>query len=335
MSGFRRPPSGTRRPPGNGHRPFSHCPASSSRHPASGHPILFAAVLWAAALLAIAARPVTAAAAAAAAPTTAAATTTAAAATPAATAAGSAKADADQPQVFSVTLVPNPPSQSGQTSPPATAPTTGAPAGTTPSPTAATATPASPSAATVPMAPMAPTTPGRAAAAGLPRPTFPAARANRAANGGVSSYLWLLPAVLAAALLVGRLLWRRRPRRCPDCGATLLRLDREAAFAELDMAERTEQLVGDVRYEVFRCPACARIDKRGTARDLSAQARGAGTPPVGSAAFLRRRAQAGLSIWSPPAGKPGVRTGGGATGGGTLPGDATGDGISGGLLPPQ
>jgi hypothetical protein len=246
-----------------------------------------AAVLGAAALLAIAARPVTAAAAAAAAPTPAAATTAAASA-PAAPAGGGAKADADQPQVFSVTLVPTPPSQSGQTSPPATAPAGG-----------------------------------------------PAPRAARAADGGVSSYLWLLPAVLAAALLVGRLLWRRRPRRCPDCGATLLRLDREAAFAELDMAERTEQLVGDVRYEVFRCPACARIDKRGNARDLSALARGAGTPPVGSAAFLRRRAQAGLSIWSPPAGKTGVPTGAGATGGGTLPGDATGNGISGGLLPPR
>ena len=79
------------------------------------------------------------------------------------------------------------------------------------------------------------------------------------------------------------------------------RLGSEAAFAALDMAERTEQLVGDVRYEVWSCAACGATDKRGKARDLSGAAALAAAAPVGSAAFLRRRAQAGLSIWSPPA----------------------------------
>lgn len=77
------------------------------------------------------------------------------------------------------------------------------------------------------------------------------------------------------------------------------RLGREDAFAELDMAERTELLVGDVRYEVWRCQACGAIEKRGTARDVQGLAAAAVAPPVGSAAFLRRRAQSGLSIWTP------------------------------------
>lgn len=81
----------------------------------------------------------------------------------------------------------------------------------------------------------------------------------------------------------------------------MVRLDREAAFAELDMAERTEHLVGEIRYEVWRCPACGALDKRGSLRRLNAAAARTLTEPVGSAAFLRRRARAGLSIWSPPA----------------------------------
>ena|GEM_PF-5513020 len=82
------------------------------------------------------------------------------------------------------------------------------------------------------------------------------------------------------------------------------RLGSEAAFTALDMTERTEQLVGDVRYEVWSCAACGATEKRGKARDLSGTAALAVAAPVGSAAFLRRRAQAGLSIWSPPASPP-------------------------------
>jgi hypothetical protein len=135
------------------------------------------------------------------------------------------------------------------------------------------------------------------------------ARAGASGSGGAASgwlLAWTTAAVLAAA--GGLLAWRRRPRRCATCGAAMRRLDREAAFAELDMAERTEHLVGDVHYEVWRCAACGAVDKRGAARDLSRLKTGAGGigAPVGSAAFLLRRAQSGLSIWSPPApaGKP-------------------------------
>src|SRR5579863_401000 len=109
---------------------------------------------------------------------------------------------------------------------------------------------------------------------------------------------WSIVAIAAGAL--AGLAWRRRRRRCPGCRAAMRRLDREAAFAELDMAERTEHLVGDVVYQVWHCDACGRIEKVGTANELTGSAARSLAAPVGSAAFLRRRAQAGLSIWSPP-----------------------------------
>lgn len=138
------------------------------------------------------------------------------------------------------------------------------------------------------------------------QPGQPAARAPGAAargSGPASRPLgwrgWLA-ATVALAAAAGVAAWRRRPRRCAACRTAMRRLGREEAFAELDMAERTEHLVGDVRYEVWRCAACGAVEKRGKERDLSAAQARAAAAPVGSAAFLRRRARAGLSIWSPP-----------------------------------
>jgi len=130
-----------------------------------------------------------------------------------------------------------------------------------------------------------------AAAGAAPTTTRPAAL--RSHGSRWPAVTALLGVVAAGA---GWLSWRRRPRRCTTCGAPMRRLDAAAAFAELDIGERTDQLVGDVRYTVWRCGACSAIEKLGAARDLSAAAAAA---PVGSAMFLRRRAQSGLSIWSP------------------------------------
>ncbi len=138
--------------------------------------------------------------------------------------------------------------------------------------------------------------------AGQPTPQ-PAAGGRRAtARRGPAGSAGLLLLAAVAALLAGRLAWRRRPPRCGKCGASTRRLDAGAAFAELDMGERTEHLVGDVRYAVWRCDACGQVEKRGAARDAGGLIANATAPPVGSAAFLRRRGQSGLSIWSPPAG---------------------------------
>jgi hypothetical protein len=140
---------------------------------------------------------------------------------------------------------------------------------------------------------------------GPPPALAPGAAARRGGPGsGPLGWRGWLAATMAAAAAAGVAAWRRRPRRCASCRAAMRRLGREEAFAELDMAERTEQLVGDVRYEVWRCAACGAVEKRGKARDLSGAQAGAVAAPVGSAAFLRRRARAGLSIWSPPSPPP-------------------------------
>jgi hypothetical protein len=123
------------------------------------------------------------------------------------------------------------------------------------------------------------------------------ARSARTQSTGFGPWAWV--AAAGAAALIGRFAWRRRRPRCPGCRAAMRRLGAEDAFAELDMGERTDHLVGDVRYAVWRCQACGAIEKRGTARDVQGLAAGAVAPPVGSAAFLRRRAQSGLSIWTP------------------------------------
>jgi len=154
--------------------------------------------------------------------------------------------------------------------------------------------------------------PAAAPQAGRPPALAPGAAARREGPGsGPLGWRGWLAVTMAAAAAAGVVAWRRRPLRCASCRAAMRRLGREEAFAELDMAERTEQLVGDVRYEVWRCAACGAVEKRGKERELSAAQARAAAAPVGSAAFLRRRARAGLSIWSPPSPPPapGIRPG--------------------------
>jgi hypothetical protein len=165
-----------------------------------------------------------------------------------------------------------------------------------------------------PAAGQRPAAPGIAAPAQGSRPRAAGRLAQSRAEGpagartgsaaGSPGGLWWELAAVAAVLVGGRLAWRRRARRCPSCRAAMRRLAPAEAFAELDMGERTDQLVGDVRYQVWRCAACGAVDKRGVARDLSRLTASAHAAPVGSAAYLRRRAQSGLSIWSPPPTRP-------------------------------
>jgi hypothetical protein len=177
-----------------------------------------------------------------------------------------------QDQVFDVTLVP---------------------AGAVPRPAPAAAAAAAAAAAVAAVAPQA-ATERRAAAT--------AAGGDGGGNGGNGGngarLAGLALALAAGGAAAGALAWRRRRRLrgCGACGATAMRqLDAEAAFAELDMAERTEHLVGDVRYQVWRCAACGATEKRGRTADFPALAASAVAPPIGSAAFLRR-AQSGMSI---------------------------------------
>jgi hypothetical protein len=108
--------------------------------------------------------------------------------------------------------------------------------------------------------------------------------------------LWLAALVVATVFLGGRIAWRRRRLRCLRCRARMERLARVDAFAHLDLAERTEQLIGEVHHEVWRCPGCGEIAKRAKERPLPEAARGI-APPVGSAAHRHRLSRESPSLF--------------------------------------
>ena len=127
-------------------------------------------------------------------------------------------------------------------------------------------------------------------------PKAPVEPAHPAASQPGPPVWWTLPFAGAIALLAFLALrwWSRRPRPCEICGGSLSRLDRIAAFAELNPAERTEQLVGDVRYEVSLCTACGAVSKRATARSMPSRL----AAPTGSAMHRRERSRGGLSLFT-------------------------------------
>jgi hypothetical protein len=157
--------------------------------------------------------------------------------------------------------------------------------------------------------------------------------ARRALPSSASGHgLQLLAIILAAAAVAGRIIWRRRPRRCPQCGTAMRRLDDAAAFAELDMAERTEHLIGEVRYSVWRCGSCGAVTKTAARREVTTAMAAAGAP-VGSATYLRHQAQSGLSIMPPrlpPPAQPGPWPEAATTAAhrGASPGSQSGDPLS-------
>jgi len=110
--------------------------------------------------------------------------------------------------------------------------------------------------------------------------------------------------VLYGGLRGARALWRKRGRRCPECGKTMAILPTADAFAHLDLAERTEQLVGDVRYDVWACASCGHVEKSGRVRSFQGSAET--LAPVGSAAYLRQQQRDGLSIWAKEPEEPGA-----------------------------
>ena len=66
---------------------------------------------------------------------------------------------------------------------------------------------------------------------------------------------------LAGLGLVGyaaRAYLRHRPRRCPDCGSPMARLDEAADDRFLDQPQQLEEQLGSVDYDVWHCQSCAR-----------------------------------------------------------------------------
>jgi len=112
-----------------------------------------------------------------------------------------------------------------------------------------------------------------ATAAPSPRPAAAVARAAapaaapesllaRAADGVVQNPVPVGGAVgvLAAGGTVLRRYLRNRPRRCKACGATMTRLDETADDAHLSGAEKAEERVGSVDYDIWAC-RCGQTQK--------------------------------------------------------------------------
>jgi uncharacterized protein len=56
--------------------------------------------------------------------------------------------------------------------------------------------------------------------------------------------------------------WRIRGRRCPRCHAAMQRLSETADDAHLQPAQRLEEQLGSVDYDVWACTACSFVDTR-------------------------------------------------------------------------
>ena len=73
---------------------------------------------------------------------------------------------------------------------------------------------------------------------------------------------WLLGLLggipVTIASLVGLRRWRRyRRRRCPQCGARMVRLSEAADDALLEQGQQAEERIGSVDYDVWKCPDCS------------------------------------------------------------------------------
>ncbi|MDV3351912.1 TPM domain-containing protein [Leptothoe sp. ISB3NOV94-8A] len=56
--------------------------------------------------------------------------------------------------------------------------------------------------------------------------------------------------------LIMRQFLRYRRRRCPDCGADMVRLDENSDNQYLDQGQNVEEQLGSVDYDVWQCPSC-------------------------------------------------------------------------------
>lgn len=114
-------------------------------------------------------------------------------------------------------------------------------------------------------APATPTLPATASTHGLERPLPPPAPATpvitRASSDSSTGSLLAGGAAAAGGGGLGFLWWRRRrPRTCPACRAPMTKLDEAADDAHLDPAQRSEEKVGSVDYDVWACTACSHVE---------------------------------------------------------------------------
>lgn len=98
-----------------------------------------------------------------------------------------------------------------------------------------------------------------------PEPAQPAPRTERSPwdRAADEPATWIgggLFGLLAAFAL--RWWWRVRGRRCPRCHAAMQRLSEQADDAHLQPAQRLEEQLGSVDYDVWACTACSFVDTK-------------------------------------------------------------------------
>lgn len=100
---------------------------------------------------------------------------------------------------------------------------------------------------------------GLPAAPGRSEPA--AVRSERGPDWGALAMALGAPLALVAAFAL-RMGWRVRGRRCPRCAAPMQRLDEQADDAHLQPAQRIEESLRSVDYDVWVCTACSEVDIR-------------------------------------------------------------------------
>jgi len=79
--------------------------------------------------------------------------------------------------------------------------------------------------------------------------------------GGLAALGSGLTATGAGGYGLWHLATRRRRRACPRCHVEMIKLDEVHDDTHLDGAQRAEETVGSVDYDIWTCPSCAHVDK--------------------------------------------------------------------------
>ncbi|MDY7227543.1 TPM domain-containing protein [Hyalangium rubrum] len=87
--------------------------------------------------------------------------------------------------------------------------------------------------------------------------------AGSATSSSGDAFPWGLGGAGALGLtgLAGRAWLRRRPRKCAGCATQMVKLDERADNAHLTAAERLEESLGSVDYDVWLCEGCGHTEK--------------------------------------------------------------------------
>ncbi len=70
----------------------------------------------------------------------------------------------------------------------------------------------------------------------------------------------LMPLIASLPLLLLLRYWRNRPRKCPNCGHSMIKIDEVHDNDYLTPAQDAEERIGSVDYDVWTCPECNETD---------------------------------------------------------------------------